>query len=1198
MAAPFTIRRTKWLREQRVWLCEKSDGLRSCLVVKRNAGFPRWAMLRDGSRQPLGLHDCLLLELTHAALTRAGKAESRGGMPFSFAVRGKREFKLCRTAGACGEELRLVDCETEEAVPLERSCSGWSFAYLFDRHCSVHLVLAEVAVPAPEGGWVDYAVADGELIHDLERRITVWLCFDLAALRVAGDPTPEYFARSPISVRVAAIRDRLVGPHSRWAGELRGTGAQHCPFDIRAKHFWPAAEAAELFRQIEHSGGQWVYRGPGGPNANDGAVIVPEEGALSSFSPGTCTTILKWKFAEKLTVDWQVLTDEHPHDAGSKGRQFSLGYIIKDRLPKTAPQGAVQYKEHVDYKMCRLALARPDLRTQLPKGAARIVEAGYEAELGRWVVHEVRGDKAEANSFMTVASVLEAIAEQQTPECLRRALRPPSPRSGAATAPRPREPSQGELAAACEGIARILAPHSQCTAQQLAAWVSSADPVPRAKLLSHCRRARERAREAGAEEEAAAATFTRTMLSAVPRRGYTHFMVRTMRDTEGDSPDSRRLVLQARARTTKFKHPRGFNYVDVRECCGLGFPSPADDPASPLLWLMYIQVANEGGCYHWTDCICTARFLPKAGRWEIISVEKGFQGKNHATITALLAHLEETCTLGAAPLQAVGTRAARTAAACAAPTDSHYADMTVGRATLGDEGREERSALRQFNNWVKAVLIATRGASLLPGGAVEPQAEWSGPRSGLHVVDLCCGRGGDLKKWRELRPELYVGIDSAIQVVGAAAAKYCDLRGLSTKDTSDKDGSRAGSPARFIVADAFSEQGLSEVSRELAAAASPGAHCVSCQFSFHYAFASEEAARVALRCVARMLRPGGVFLGTVPSDAQIAERRQRAGGGDFGNSVYRVQFSAGAPGGSGCGFGTAYRFYLEQVVRGAEEFVVPWQATVAIAAAEGLELVEEWNFGEFVEQHSAGGPGAALWHKVVRAAAEGAAAPAPPDAAASRGLSPAARGESPTMDSPAHGVSPARAGESPERAESPEMEIDDGEEPAPTPPPRAPPPAAAGAAAAPPGASPPPAAAAAPAAATERPSLLALTPEQREAATLYRAFVFRKRTDAQPADAAGILEREQQAVRAAAAAATRERQAAAEQFRLAREARKRQQQQQQQPPGPAPAGGGEPASPGGAPPAVQPPPKRRRPGSGAPEGPLAASFFSSYNQAR
>lgn len=44
---------------------------------------------------------------------------------------------------------------------------------------------------------------------------------------------------------------------------------------------------------------------------------------------------------------------------------------------------------------------------------------------------------------------------------------------------------------------------------------------------------------------------------------------------------------------------------------------------------------------------------------------------------------------------------------------------------------------------------------------------------------------------------------------------------------------------------------------------------VSMQFCMHYAFESERKARIMLRNVASWLRPGGVFVGTIPNAKQL-----------------------------------------------------------------------------------------------------------------------------------------------------------------------------------------------------------------------------------------------------------------------------------------------------------------------------------------
>ena len=67
---------------------------------------------------------------------------------------------------------------------------------------------------------------------------------------------------------------------------------------------------------------------------------------------------------------------------------------------------------------------------------------------------------------------------------------------------------------------------------------------------------------------------------------------------------------------------------------------------------------------------------------------------------------------------------------------------------VASEGHAQRSEsrivnLRKFNNWVKSVLINLH------------------TRPGDCVLDLCCGKGGDLTKWVKAQIGYYVGADVA-----------------------------------------------------------------------------------------------------------------------------------------------------------------------------------------------------------------------------------------------------------------------------------------------------------------------------------------------------------------------------------------------------------------------------------------------------
>jgi len=69
------------------------------------------------------------------------------------------------------------------------------------------------------------------------------------------------------------------------------------------------------------------------------------------------------------------------------------------------------------------------------------------------------------------------------------------------------------------------------------------------------------------------------------------------------------------------------------------------------------------------------------------------------------------------------------------------------RPDVGVEHRELSPiiGLKKFNNWIKSVLIgkfAFRGQN----------------RPGANVLDLGCGKGGDLNKWKQARIRLYVGM--------------------------------------------------------------------------------------------------------------------------------------------------------------------------------------------------------------------------------------------------------------------------------------------------------------------------------------------------------------------------------------------------------------------------------------------------------
>ncbi|KAJ1749796.1 mRNA cap guanine-N7 methyltransferase [Coemansia sp. RSA 1821] len=91
---------------------------------------------------------------------------------------------------------------------------------------------------------------------------------------------------------------------------------------------------------------------------------------------------------------------------------------------------------------------------------------------------------------------------------------------------------------------------------------------------------------------------------------------------------------------------------------------------------------------------------------------------------------------------------------------SQVAEHYNQRRELGVEGRMHTkiTGLRLFNNWIKSLLIR--------------QYAFAGSR----VLDLGCGKGGDLRKWSIAGIAEYVGMDIAQVSVQQAQRRFADMQ--------------------------------------------------------------------------------------------------------------------------------------------------------------------------------------------------------------------------------------------------------------------------------------------------------------------------------------------------------------------------------------------------------------------------------------
>ncbi|KAL5511540.1 ABD1 [Sanghuangporus vaninii] len=258
--------------------------------------------------------------------------------------------------------------------------------------------------------------------------------------------------------------------------------------------------------------------------------------------------------------------------------------------------------------------------------------------------------------------------------------------------------------------------------------------------------------------------------------------------------------------------------------------------------------------------------------------------------------------------------------------------------------------LKNFNNWVKSVLIARFAhPALHPDEPIENKkgpdgkVQFNGPPGG-RVLDLGCGKGGDLNKWQKARVREYVGVDIAEISVEQARQRYQS----SAVANPTKSSSRFTS--FFAALDCFSHS-LTEIPNIPIPPQTPPFDVVSMQFCMHYAFESVQKARVMLENVTRWLRKGGRFVGTIPNDRLLLERLDALPPDSdlsFGNSVYRIKFddSERRP-----VFGHRYTFFLRDAVEDVPEYIVYWDNFVQMASEYHLQLLYKAEFHDVYAEH-------------------------------------------------------------------------------------------------------------------------------------------------------------------------------------------------------------------------------------------------------
>jgi mRNA (guanine-N7-)-methyltransferase len=201
--------------------------------------------------------------------------------------------------------------------------------------------------------------------------------------------------------------------------------------------------------------------------------------------------------------------------------------------------------------------------------------------------------------------------------------------------------------------------------------------------------------------------------------------------------------------------------------------------------------------------------------------------------------------------------------------------------------------IRYANNFIKAVLIRTY------------------VRPNMSVLDLGCGKGGDLIKYNKARISEYYGLDIAELSIYDARLRHNDMsttfRGY------------------FDYKDVYNE--IFDLQKEF--------DIVSSQFSLHYAFSTDRSLETTVGNINRHLKNNGYFIFTVPNKEEILRRYNQ---GRISNKFYSIRYE---------GFGNEYYFSLKDCVNDCVEYFVDIDKLSNMLSVYNIRLIRREMFNEF-----------------------------------------------------------------------------------------------------------------------------------------------------------------------------------------------------------------------------------------------------------
>lgn len=292
---------------------------------------------------------------------------------------------------------------------------------------------------------------------------------------------------------------------------------------------------------------------------------------------------------------------------------------------------------------------------------------------------------------------------------------------------------------------------------------------------------------------------------------------------------------------------------------------------------------------------------------------------------------------------------------------AYDADEETSVYYMRDTGRSAlaMSATIMFHNrWVKEEMLLRK----FPGAGK------------MRLLDLACGKAGDLMKWMRCGYKTVIGVDlvadNLLNATDGAYMRLSKARGRGNEmyafcqwdltQPIDTFATTIEDPGLKAITQAvFGLVGKTAVKRDLARMYNVGNEpfdVVSCQFAIHYMCANAETLDRFASVVAQKVKVGGHFVGTCMDGFLVNQALKNGGGRVSSRKDDKLMWMIQSKYKKYSKYGAAIDVYVESINQVLQEFLVDFDNLTSVMGKHGLKLDTTGTFKEaFADMETRGG---------------------------------------------------------------------------------------------------------------------------------------------------------------------------------------------------------------------------------------------------